>query len=33
MRLDADVLDAYKATGVGWQSRLNSDLRKVMKLR
>jgi uncharacterized protein (DUF4415 family) len=32
MRLDADVLDAYKATGTGWQSRINSDLRKVMKL-
>lgn len=32
MRLDADVLEAYKATGVNWQSRINSDLRKVMKL-
>jgi uncharacterized protein (DUF4415 family) len=32
MRLDADVLDAYKATGDGWQSRINDDLRKVMKL-
>ena len=32
MRLDADVLDAYKATGAGWQSRLNSDLPKAMKL-
>jgi len=32
VRLDADVLDAYKATGVGWQSRINSDLRKVKKL-
>jgi uncharacterized protein (DUF4415 family) len=32
MRLDADVLDAYKATGAKWQSRINSDLRKVMKL-
>jgi uncharacterized protein (DUF4415 family) len=32
MRLDADVVDAYKATGTGWQSRINSDLRKVMKL-
>jgi uncharacterized protein (DUF4415 family) len=32
MRLDADVVKAYKATGDGWQSRINSDLRKVMKL-
>ena len=32
VRLDADVLDAYKASGAGWQSRINSDLRKVMKL-
>ena len=32
IRLDADVLDAYKATGAGWQSRINSDLRRVMKL-
>jgi len=32
VRLDADVLHAYRATGAGWQSRLNSDLRKVRKL-
>jgi uncharacterized protein (DUF4415 family) len=32
MRIDADILDAYKATGAGWQSRINSDLRRVMKL-
>jgi uncharacterized protein (DUF4415 family) len=32
MRLDTDVLEAYKATGARWQSRINSDLRKVMKL-
>jgi len=32
MRLDVDVLEAYKATGTKWQSRINSDLRKVMKL-
>ena len=32
MRLDADVLEAYKATGANWQSRINSDLRKAMKL-
>jgi len=32
IRLDAEVLDAYKATGEGWQSRINGDLRKVMNL-
>jgi uncharacterized protein (DUF4415 family) len=32
IRLDADVVDAYKATGEGWQSRINGDLRKVMNL-
>jgi uncharacterized protein (DUF4415 family) len=30
MRLDADVIDAYNRAK--WQSRINSDLRKVMKL-
>ena len=32
MRLDPDVVEAYKATGRGWQSRINSDLRKAMSL-
>jgi uncharacterized protein (DUF4415 family) len=32
VRLDPDVLEAYKATGVKWQSRINNDLRKAMKL-
>jgi uncharacterized protein (DUF4415 family) len=32
VRLDADVLAAYRATGTGWQSRMNNDLRKVRKL-
>jgi uncharacterized protein (DUF4415 family) len=32
MRLDVDVLKAYKATGANWQSRINNDLRRVMKL-
>jgi uncharacterized protein (DUF4415 family) len=26
--LDADVLDAYRKTGDGWQTRINSDLRR-----
>lgn len=32
LRLDADVLASYRATGTGWQTRLNADLRKVRKL-
>jgi uncharacterized protein (DUF4415 family) len=32
LRLDDDVVKAYKATGEGWQSRINGDLRRVMKL-
>jgi uncharacterized protein (DUF4415 family) len=31
-RLDDDVLKAYKATGTGWQSRINNDLRRARKL-
>lgn len=33
VRLDADVLDAYKALGRGWQTQLNADLRRVRKLK
>lgn len=29
-RVDADVLDAFKATGPGWQSRMNDVLRENM---
>ncbi len=32
LRLDADVLRAYRATGEGWHSRINADLRKARKL-
>jgi uncharacterized protein (DUF4415 family) len=28
LRLDQDVIDKYKATGDGWQSRMNEALRK-----
>jgi len=28
LRLDADVADAFKATGKGWQARLNNALRE-----
>jgi uncharacterized protein (DUF4415 family) len=33
LRLDADVVDAYKAMGEGWQRQMNSDLRKARKLK
>jgi uncharacterized protein (DUF4415 family) len=33
VRLDADVVDAYKALGRGWQTQLNADLRRVRKLK
>jgi uncharacterized protein (DUF4415 family) len=31
--LDADVLEAYRKTGDGWQTRINADLRKARKLK
>jgi uncharacterized protein (DUF4415 family) len=33
LRLDADVLAAYRKTGDGWQTRVNADLRKARKLK
>ena len=30
IRLDADLLDAFKATGKGWQSRVNAALREYV---
>jgi uncharacterized protein (DUF4415 family) len=33
LRLDADVLAAYRKTGEGWQARTNADLRKARKLK
>lgn len=33
LRLDADVLAAYRATGEGWQTRINADLRKARRLK
>ena len=29
-RLDPDVLDAFRASGKGWQSRVNAELRKAL---
>ena len=30
LRLDRDVLDRFRATGPGWQSRINEALRKAV---
>lgn len=32
LRLDPDVVDAYKATGEGWQTTINAHLRKAVGL-
>ena len=32
LRLDQDVLDSFRATGKGWQSRVNEALRKAAGL-
>ncbi|WP_404325788.1 BrnA antitoxin family protein [Aerophototrophica crusticola] len=32
MRVDADVLEAWRATGPGWQSRMNETLRRAIGL-
>ena len=31
MRVDADVLDAFKATGSGWQTRINAVLLEAVR--
>lgn len=31
MRVDADVLEAIKATGAGWQTRVNQVLREAVR--
>jgi uncharacterized protein (DUF4415 family) len=31
IRLDADIVDAFKDSGVGWQTRLNNALREWLK--
>ena len=33
IRLDPDVLAFYRATGTGWQARVNQTLRKAAKLK
>ena len=32
LRLDEDVVAAYREIGEGWQTRINSDLRRARKL-
>jgi uncharacterized protein (DUF4415 family) len=32
LRLDSDVVESYRKTGDGWQTRINADLRKARKL-
>ena len=31
IRLDADIVDAFKATGSGWQTRINDALKTWLK--
>jgi uncharacterized protein (DUF4415 family) len=31
MRYDADVLEAFRATGSGWQTRMNDALKTYLK--
>jgi uncharacterized protein (DUF4415 family) len=33
LRLDPDVLEHFRASGPGWQSRINAALRKLAGLR
>ena len=33
IRLSGQVLDAYKAKGPGWQSRIDEDLRRINKIK
>ena len=33
LRIDVDILDSYRKSGPGWQTRMNADLRKARKLK
>lgn len=33
LRLDADVIEAFKSQGAGWQTRINEALRQAMNHR
>ena len=32
VRFDEDILDAFKAQGKGWQTRMNADLREYLQM-
>jgi len=32
LRLDQDVIEAFRASGAGWQARMNDALRKAVHL-
>ena len=32
LRLDPEVVEGFRATGKGWQSRINAELRKALKI-
>jgi uncharacterized protein (DUF4415 family) len=33
LRLDPDVIEYFRATGPGWQTRINETLRRAAKLK
>ena len=33
LRIDADVVEYFRKTGPGWQTRINDTLRRATKLR
>ena len=33
LRIDVDVIEHFRATGPGWQTRINDTLRKAAKLK
>ena len=33
LRLDPDVIEHFRATGPGWQTRINATLRRAAKLK
>ena len=33
LRIDADVVEHFRSTGPGWQTRINATLRRAAKLR
>lgn len=33
IRIDADIIEAFKATGAGWQTRMNAALKEWLAMR